>query len=85
MTGFPIKKPTPFELWILKWIVFPLVLLFLFVTLLRATERRWECSRICKDKGFYSYSYQHRSDSCVCITEEESKAGNLVPNGTRVF
>jgi len=89
MAGFPIKTPTAFELGILKWIVLPLSVLFIIVTLINITERRWECSRICKAKGFYSYFYIQRSrggpEKCICITEEESKTGNLIPNGVQVF
>ena len=85
------KNPTSFEFKIFKWVLFPLIALALLSTLFDVSEGRAKCESVCLEKGYYDFRYTPSgrygaiSESCHCLTEEESNIKNRIPKGTQVF
>lgn len=82
------KTPTSFEFAVLKWIFLPVIAVAMGYVLINLTTDRHACKSICYEKGFSDYRYNTRgnapSNSCFCLTEEESKLTRRIPKGTPV-
>lgn len=78
------KKPTSFELLLLKWVFLPVFIIILGYALIGNTKNRRSCERVCHQNGYADFRYVSRGSTCSCLTEEESAMKNRIPKGTPV-
>jgi hypothetical protein len=86
------QPPTPFEQWILKWVIRIFAVLSglaLLWALVSNTQDRWACKKICQTQGFYDYQHTRqpkgaRHGKCVCLNEAEAKQQGRVASGVIV-
>ena len=89
---FPIKPPARIEWQILKWVAVPVFALLFLSMLLSVAIDRHKCSRLCEEKGFYTFSFspggRSSPKSCYCVTAQEhdyAKSHKRLPQGVKVF
>ena len=86
------QPPTPFEQWILKWLIRIVAVAATFALLLALitnTQDRWACKKVCKAQGFYDYRHSRQPrgaahGKCVCLNENEAKQTERVASGVIV-
>lgn len=84
MTGFATK--------ILNWVFLPIIILSVVLALFGESNKRNKCETTCKELGYfgcrYTPAYNRYGTSeqkCHCLTEEETKITNKIPQGTHVY
>ena len=65
------KQPTSIELFLLKWVALPLMLIVLVFALINVTLDRNECARTCKERGHTDFDFAPGGravgeSECVC-------------------
>ncbi|WP_020559633.1 hypothetical protein [Thiofilum flexile] len=86
-----LYEATDFELWIVKYIVLPLMCIALLKGCFDITNKNNICKVDCKKSGFagFSYipphSYGYGGDKCYCLTEEDMKVKNKIPRGVEIW
>lgn len=84
------KVPASFELWVLKWIFGPFLLITLGYIMFADHKNRVECETACSERGYEGFRHAEGprfSDTfiCTCLTEEDLKIKDRIPKGVRIY
>lgn len=70
------REPTSFEIWVLKWIAMPIVVLALSFGVLSYTKENLSCRSYCLENGFETYKFfsatRGNSAKCYCYPTSET-------------
>jgi len=76
-----IQLPSFIEIWIVKWVIFPIVTVIILLVMWDYYKEVWRCKNICTEKGFLKYEYISANRvgigaKCVC-TEKIEESGQI--------